>query len=243
MDKICSRHNSADVVASSPAPTNAISQAEVASANEQTLRRNENASQLPRIPSYLSANHFAWIDDTLGCMSQPLFRSSFRRDLKAVGITTVVNLQGELPDEWWRTHYKNNRGRFTIHRIRILDRQRASAAQLRKFVAICNDARQRSTRVVVHCFRGHGRTTQLVAAYLVARLGLSAHDAIARAQTIRTAADRRVKLSSGDVRMHVEQAEAVREFARDLASSGEASTAAALPTPLLVAGVEYAHAP
>ena len=182
-------------------------------------------------PSYLSKNRFAWVDETLGCMSQPLFRQKFRNALEKVGITTLVNLQGEWDDDMWRDHYKKSDGRLTIFRIRIPDHKRATPEQLRSFIAICDDARQRGTRVVAHCWRGHGRTSQMVAAYLVSR-GVTADAAIAQAQALRTDADRREKPSSDEVTMHPEQADAVRELAISFGGCEANNKAELMPEPL-----------
>lgn len=93
----------------------------------------------------------------------------------------LVIRQGEWPDEKWADYYKRNKGKFNVHRVRIIDHKRATLAQLRAFVAICDDARAKGSRLVVHCWRGHGRTSQLVAAYLVSR-GAPAEQAIAQAR-------------------------------------------------------------
>ena len=87
----------------------------------------------PGFPSYLSKNRFAWVDETLGCMSQPQFKKTFRNATEKVGITKLVNLQGEWDDDRWRDHYKKSDGRLTIFRIRIPDHKRATPEQLRRY--------------------------------------------------------------------------------------------------------------
>lgn len=76
---------------------------------------------------------------------------------------------------------------FVRHNIPVKDFSAPAVEQLEEFVALVA-ALPVGTRTVVHCEGGSGRTGTFAAAYLIAKEGLGASDAIARVRRIRRGA-------------------------------------------------------
>ena len=87
---------------------------------------------------------------------------------------------------------------------------------------------------MVHCFRGHGSTSQMVVTYLISR-GMTAEAVVTKVLSLRTSADRRIHPSKPEVNMHSVQADAVRKFVIRLRKGDNEMVL--IPEPLLVAKV------
>lgn len=152
------------------------------------------------VESY-SPDQFSWIEEpVLAGMARPTSREELDW-LRERGIQLLISLTETPPRRDWI----NDSGLFLVH-LPIEDMQPPSPEQITQCLSNIARAHDKKLGVGIHCEAGFGRTGTMLACYFVSK-GMTARDAIARIR----------KLRPGSVETE-EQAEAVREFARRLAS-------------------------
>jgi atypical dual specificity phosphatase len=132
-----------------------------------TLSDPNSHSDLPDLTWY--------IEGELAAMGKPGTYTGLRRELEALkqlGIRRLLTLTevplgvglGKLPF----SH---------IEHLPIVDFTAPSLAELRRAVAVIEEARRAGEAILVHCYMGLGRTGTVIAAYLISR-GWDAGEAV-----------------------------------------------------------------
>ncbi|KAJ8396219.1 hypothetical protein AAFF_G00020860 [Aldrovandia affinis] len=139
--------------------------------------------------------NFSWVDpNKLAGLALPCMAAHYQYLLDN-GIQHLVCLCETKPP-----NYATCPG-VTLHHIAIQDFYPPSLDQIKRFLAIVEDANSKGEGVGVHCLHGHGRTGTMLACYLVKERAISGDRAI---QEIR-------RLRSGSIETQ-EQEKAVVQF-------------------------------
>ncbi|XP_018319735.1 dual specificity protein phosphatase 23-like [Agrilus planipennis] len=105
--------------------------------------------------------NFSWItQDVLAAMSCP-YKKSHILFLKSVGIKHLVTLS---PDT--RPYHQTDNG-IQYHEIAIEEFEPPTTDQIKTFISLCENAKNKKEPVGVHCRMGRGRTGVMVACYLM----------------------------------------------------------------------------
>lgn len=73
----------------------------------------------------------------------------------------------------------------TLHHISIIDFCSPTMDQIKRFLAIVEEANAKGEGVAVHCLHGHGRTGTMLACYLVKNRKITGVDAIHEIRRLR----------------------------------------------------------
>jgi atypical dual specificity phosphatase len=141
------------------------------------------------------------VDGVLAGIAHPGWGTELRgrlAELRRAGITAVVSLSASAPDP----EEVRSAGLRHLH-APVGDFSAPSGGDLERIVAFIDEVASSGGATAVHCTSGRGRTGTVLAAYLVARQGLSPDEAIRRVRELRPGS---VETDS--------QEEAVFDFAR-----------------------------
>ncbi|GCB73313.1 hypothetical protein scyTo_0002471 [Scyliorhinus torazame] len=127
-----------------------------------------------------SAPHnFSWIEpNKLAGMAMPRLPAHYQY-LFDNGIQNLVTLCERKPP------YHDTCPGVKIHHIKINDFCSPSFEQIKRFLAIVDEANAKGEGVGVHCLHGLGRTGTMLACYLVKSKKMAGVDAIAEIRRIR----------------------------------------------------------
>ncbi len=129
-------------------------------------------AQTVAVPAQISIDNFARVNDSYYRGAQPV--GDDYADLKALGITTIINLTSDEDDSFDERQAVESHGMKYVH-IPMSTRRPPTDQELETFFAIVNGAE--SQPVYVHCVGGRHRTGVMTAVYRMTRDGLSGADA------------------------------------------------------------------
>jgi uncharacterized protein (TIGR01244 family) len=136
-----------------------------------TAGEDAASSAVVRDISSIRIENFGRINPTYYRGEQPEGRDY--ADLAALGIKTVIDLQGDGDNH--NEHQLVQAAGMKFHRIPMFTRTEPTAAQLSQFLQIVNDPAQQP--VYVHCKGGKHRTGVMTAVYRMERDGWKADQA------------------------------------------------------------------
>ncbi|XP_006626418.3 dual specificity protein phosphatase 23 isoform X2 [Lepisosteus oculatus] len=127
----------------------------------------------------LTPPNFSWVEPKkLAGMALPRMPAHYQFLLDN-GIKHLVTLCERKPP------YHDSCPGLTLHHIKIDDFCPPSMDQIKRFLAIVEEANAKGEGVAVHCLLGHGRTGTMLACYLVKKRKITGVDAIAEIRSIR----------------------------------------------------------
>ncbi|KAJ8270716.1 hypothetical protein GJAV_G00118430 [Gymnothorax javanicus] len=124
--------------------------------------------------------NFSWIEQNkLAGLALPRMTAHYKFLVES-GIRHLVCLCETKPPR-----YDTNLG-LVLHHIPIGDFCPPSLDQIKRFLAIVEDAHCKNEGVGVHCLHGHGRTGTMLACYLVKMRKISGDEAIQEIRRLRS---------------------------------------------------------
>ncbi|XP_026858230.2 dual specificity protein phosphatase 23b [Electrophorus electricus] len=123
--------------------------------------------------------NFSWVEpQKLAGLAMPRMPAHYQY-LLSNGIKHLVCLSERKPP------YHDSCPELTLHHIRIHDFCAPTFDQIKRFLAIVEEANFKGEGVAVHCLLGFGRTGTMLACYLVKTRKISGIDAINEIRRIR----------------------------------------------------------
>ncbi|XP_041109308.1 dual specificity protein phosphatase 23b [Polyodon spathula] len=123
--------------------------------------------------------NFSWVEpNKLAGMALPRMPGHYQYLLDN-GIRHLVTLCERMPP------YHDTCPGVTLHHIRIHDFCSPTMDQIKRFLAIVEEANAKGEGVAVHCHHGHGRTGTMLACYLVKNRKITGVDAIHEIRRLR----------------------------------------------------------
>ncbi|RXN01109.1 Dual specificity protein phosphatase 23, partial [Acipenser ruthenus] len=123
--------------------------------------------------------NFSWVEpNKLAGMALPRMPAHYQYLLDN-GIQHLVTLCERKPP------YHDTCPGVTLHHIRIMDFCSPTMDQIKRFLAIVEEANAKGEGVAVHCLHGHGRTGTMLACYLVKNRKITGVDAIHEIRRLR----------------------------------------------------------
>ncbi|KAK6488578.1 dual specificity protein phosphatase 23b [Huso huso] len=123
--------------------------------------------------------NFSWVEpNKLAGMALPRMPAHYQYLLDN-GIQHLVTLCERKPP------YHDTCPGVTLHHIRIIDFCSPTMDQIKRFLAIVEEANAKGEGVAVHCLHGHGRTGTMLACYLVKNRKITGVDAIHEIRRLR----------------------------------------------------------